>query len=506
MSSVATLPQFTLELNGSSLPQGSVEALTEVRVQQALSQPALCELTFQIGRDPLPGILSISTGARLRLTVAPGASLLFDGEVTAIEYTYEPAYQRVIRIRGYDVLHRLRKRQPVRVHVQITPADLSRDLVADLSLTVTASETGPMIPRIIQYKQSDFEMLAEVTRRLGLYFTLRDDVLHLITLEGIDDPIPLKLGTSLLEARVEVNAESACRSVTARGWDAARVEEHEGVAEQARSGRDVTVQAAPGNFGEDGKRAVVGEVLPDDIHAEAVAQAELDLRTAKEVTFWGIAEGNAELMPGTRVNVTGVASALEGQYSLTTVTHLFNRKAGFTSEISTAPSTFKSNARPPSATWGLVTQVDDPEYLGRVQVSLPALGDVETGWLGVLAAGAGGGKGIVAMPDVGDQVLVLFLDGDTSSGLVLGGLYGLHGPEDYGVEGSSIRRYTFCTSGGQKIRLDDTGQSIRIENKGGSFVELSPEKVQLHSEVNLEIDAPGREVTITGKTIDFRQG
>jgi hypothetical protein len=73
------------------------------------------------------------------------------------------------------------------------------------------------------------------------------------------------------------------------------------------------------------------------------------------------------------------------------------------------------------------------------------------------------------------------------------------------VEGSSIRRYTFATPGGQKIRLDDTGQSIRIENKGGSFVDMSPTKVQLHSAVNLEIEAPGREVVITGKTIDFRR-
>jgi len=505
MSSVAALPQFTLELDGSSLPHESIEALTEVRVQQALSQPSICELTFQIGRNPLPGILNISTGTHLRLTVAPSTALLFDGEVTAIEYAYEPAYQRVIRIRGYDILHRLRKRQPVRVHVQITPADLSRELVSDLSLTVSADDPGPVIPRIIQHRQSDFEMLVEVTRRMGLYLTLRSNVLHLITLEGLNDSVALELGSTLLETRVEVNGESACRSVVARGWDTGRVEEHEGHAQQARSGRDVTAQASPSSFGEDGKRTVAGEVIPNDLHAEAIAQAELDLRTAKEVIFWGIAEGDPKLMPGTRVNVSGVASPLEGQYALTAVTHRFNRQAGFTSEISSMPPTFKSNAKPASATWGRVTQVDDPEHLGRVQVSLPALGDVETEWMGVLTAGAGGGKGIVAMPDVGDQVLILFVDGETSSGVVLGGLYGMHGPDDYGVEGSSIRRYTFATPGGQKIRLDDTGQSIRIENKGGSFVDMSPTKVQLHSAVNLEIEAPGREVVITGKTIDFRR-
>jgi len=506
MSSVATLPEVTLDLDGQSLAQNVLDALTEVRVQQALSAPSLCELTFELGRDPSPGLMSISTGSHLRLTVAPGASLLFDGEVTAIEYAYEPACQRVIRVRSYDVLHRLRKRQPVRVHVQITPADLSRELVGDLSLSVQADEPGPKIPRIIQHRQSDLEMLVDVTRRVGLYLTLRDDVLHLITLGGIGDPLPLELGDSLLEARVEVNAEHACRSVTARGWDSTRVEEHQGRSDQARSGRNILAEAAPGSFGEDGARNLAGEAFPDDVHAEAVAQAELDLRAAREVTFWGVVEGNTDLMPGTRVKVSGIASPLEGQYALTTVTHLFNRRSGFTSEISTAPPIFAGRPKPASATWGKVTRVDDPEHFGRVQVSLPALGEVETDWMGVLAAGAGTGKGFVAMPDVGDQVLVLLLDGDPANGVVLGGLFGLHGPEDYGVEGSGIRRYTLATPGGQKIRLDDTGQSLRMENKGGSFIEMSPEKVCLHSAVKLEIEAPGQEVVITGQTIDFRKG
>jgi hypothetical protein len=102
-------------------------------------------------------------------------------------------------------------------------------------------------------------------------------------------------------------------------------------------------------------------------------------------------------------------------------------------------------------------------------------------------------------------VLVLFIGGDASQAVVLGGLYGSNGPGDYGVEDASVRRYTVGTSGGQKIRLDDTGQLIRIENKSGSYIDISPEKFMLHSTVSLEIEAPGQDVVIKGKTIDFRQ-
>lgn len=59
---------------------------------------------------------------------------------------------------------------------------------------------------------------------------------------------------------------------------------------------------------------------------------------------------------------------------------------------------------------------------------------------------------------------------------MLGGLYGIHGLDDYGVEGTSVQRYTIATPGGQKVRLNDAEASIRFENKAGSFVELSPQR------------------------------
>ncbi len=122
-----------------------------------------------------------------------------------------------------------------------------------------------------------------------------------------------------------------------------------------------------------------------------------------------------------------------------------------------------------------------------------------------MAAGAGSGKGFVFLPDVEDKVLVLFLGGEITQGIVLGGLYGTDGAADYGVENGSIRRFILSTPSGQIIKLDDSGKSIRLENKGGSFLEFSPEKAHLHSVVDLEIEAPGRGVVIRGKTIDFRQ-
>jgi uncharacterized protein involved in type VI secretion and phage assembly len=506
MSAIVGLPQVSVEVGGVTLAARDVGALEEVRVQQRLSLPTQCELAFVNPEGPLSHATSLPAGESLRVAVRGFAGAVFTGEVTAFEHSYEPSHGHEVRLRGYDILHRLRKRQPVRAHVQLTARELAQELVGDLGLSIEATEDGPLLQRLIQHRQSDLDLLIEVAERCGLYFTLRGDVLHLLTLEGIGDPIPLVLGEKLFETRIEVNGDPACRSVLTSAWDPWRVEHHEGHASTARVGRDVASECPPSRFGLTGERTLADEVAQDDRQAEAIAQAELDLRIAGEVTLWGTAEGDPRLMPGSRVEIRGVAGPLAGHYVLAAVNHHIGRRTGFVSELSTSPPRPRSRARSATAAFGTVARVDDPEGLGRVRVTLPTHGNVETDWMSVVTAGAGNGKGFVALPDVGDQVLVLFTHEDPAQGLVLGGLYGPRRPPDTGVESGSVLRYTLVTAGGQKVQLDDSHKAIRLETSDGSRLEMSPEQVLIHSKVKLQIEAVDQPVVIRGKTIDFERG
>jgi uncharacterized protein involved in type VI secretion and phage assembly len=503
---MTTLPQVTVAAGGAPLPRETMQALGQVRVQQRLSLPTLCELAFYDPPGPLTAASHLTRGTDLRVSLDDERVPLFTGEVTAVQYVYGPSGGREVRIRGYDRLHRLRKRGEPRAHVQVTLQELAEELVADLGLTVRASDPGPLWPRVIQHRQTDFELLHELADRCGLYLNLREDTLHLLTLEGTGNPVSLSLGKDLLEARVEANDEPACRSVTASGWNPLRVEAFQGRTTDARVGRQVTMDIAPDLQGGRRDRHRPGESVRDRHHAEAMAQAELDRHVAQEVTIWGVAQGNPRLRPGTPVVARGIAETLAGRYTLTAVTHTLDHQKGFLSEFSTAAPPPRPSSAGAVAALGEVTRVDDPEGTGRVRVSLPAYQGVETEWMHVLAAGAGKDKGLMILPDVGDRVLVLFSHGDPGQGVVLGALYGMQGPHDSGVEGTAVRRYTLLTPGGQEIQLDDTHSRIRLVDSTGSFVELTPEKVHLHAAVDLEMEAPGRSVTIRGDRIDFERG
>ena len=523
MSSIVTIPKLFIEMDGRPLAAEDARALAEVRVHQGLSLPTVCELTFHEPGGSLAGEAARLPGASLRIRVEGFPEPpLFVGEVTAVDYEYGPARQRVVRVRGYDFLHRLRKRQPVGAHVQLNLNELAQALVADLGLSVEAIDSGPLRQNIIQYNQSDLDLMTQVAERCGIYFTLRDEVLHLITLEGIGPPVSLDLGSSLLEARIEVNTDSICRTVQTTGWDPHRVEPVSGRADRARVSRQVAVRLTPDQVGGGDQRTLVDEVLQDDRQADGIAQAELDRRVAREVVLWGVAEGDPHLQPGTPVEIRGVAEPLAGRYVLASVRHIIDHNRGYISEIDTSPPRPGTRSRAAASTLGVVSQVDDPDAMGRVRVVLPNYGGVETSWLHVVVPGAGPDKGLVALPDVDDRVLVLLLNEDPDQAVVLGGLYGVNGPPDAGVEDGAVRRYTLTTPGAQRIRLDDQKQTIEIENSNGDFIRLAPEEVRLgdsqgslieltpgrcrfHATADLEIGAPGKKVTISAQAIDFER-
>jgi phage baseplate assembly protein gpV len=489
MKSVGILPQARLTIDGEAIDAAAAGALASVRVQQRLSLPSLCELTFSLRTSDIDGLPDI--GAHLELRVEDDA-LLFAGDVTAVEHSARASTGRVLRVRAYDALHRLRKSQPVKSHAQFTPVSLARELAGPLDLAVDALEEGQTIARWVQHKQSDLEFLAEVCARSGMYFAAVDGTLRMVTLEADeDDAIELKLGDTLYEGRIDRSIDALCSRIAVRGWNPQRVTPH-----QASVDRDDDREGL--------ERTLTDELLGDDAEGESVARAELARRDHALIDVWGIGEGSADLYAGATVTITGIGDE-PCTVVLTSVDHTIERTTGFRSEFANPLPRIRTRDRAAITALGVVTSVDDPDHLGRVKLALPAYDDVETEWLPVVTAGAGAAKGFVAIPDVDDSVLAVFPRGEPALGFVIGSLFKDAHP-DPGIDGGRVKRFSFLTPNGQKLQLDDTRDSIRIENKQGSFIEMLPDKMHLHAASDLVVEAPSKRITIRGRFIDFEKG
>ncbi len=521
MSATEHLPELRVELDGEGLDRAAAAHLTSVYVAQQLSVPALCELTFTMSPEHVPDVEDFRPGRALRVAVM--SDELFAGEITGLAQRRGTAGDHMLCVRGYDLLHRLRKRRPLRAHVERTLAGLARDLVSDVGLHVELAEDGPVWRRLLQWRQSDLEMLTDAASRSGLYFGVRGRSLEFTTLEGRGEPLRLEAGRSLLEVNFDASAERACRAVNVRGWSTSEAERHAAGTAAARRGRHSAIDAL-GDLAERlDARELVDELTQSDTHAAELAQAELDWHAADEVQVHGIAAGDARLRPGARVALAGVSSAFDGDYVVTDVVHRLDRRHGFRSEFDTSPPSREERSRAATMTLGTVIAVDDPNALGRVRVSLPNLGDLETDWLAVAAPGAGPGKGISSLPDIGDRVLLLLPRDDAAQGVVVGGLYGGDGPPDAGVRNGRVHCYTLLLPGGQRLLLDGERRIARLENgggnhlelapgrarlasSGGSYVELTEKRVRIHANADLELEAPGRSVIVRGARVDFETG
>lgn len=496
MQQITRVPPVQLRIDGA--PQDQVAAALEgVRVSRVLSQPAQCELAFA-GEHATDAATALAPGTTLELGIGAPPRTLFTGMVTANEWEQSPERTLVVRVRAYDDLHRLRGTQTLETYTDVTPADLATRLAGRIGLNIDAPRPGPTWRRVIQHTRSDLELLVQVAHRAGLYLDLDGDRLRLFGLEGTGDTRELKLGDSLLEARVTLNSDPAAAGVGATGWDLSKIEPHTADSSEptlARTEADAASNSAAG------RTTLLNLVAPSDDHAAAAAQAELDRRAAASLTLWGLAQGDPTLRPGAKVDLQG--SAADASFVLTSVVHTVDSRFGFVTEIASAPPPPPPADDAAVVTIGEVANVDDPDGIGRVTVNLPGFGGVESDWLGVAAAGAGSGKGYVAVPDVGDLVLVVLSHRDPSQGVVLGGLYGGAGPFDAGVDGGRVRRYSFKTPAGHTLVFDDERRSLRLVDQQGSTLEMAADAVLLSAHANLTIEAPGKSIKIRSSSVDF---
>jgi len=117
-----------------------------------------------------------------------------------------------------------------------------------------------------------------------------------------------------------------------------------------------------------------------------------------------------------------------------------------------------------------VTDVKDPQKLGRVKVCFPGLpGNPPSDWVRVVQPAAGAGRGFYWLPEVEDEVLVAFERGEASRPYVVGSLWnGKDKPMKTAYTPDNTTRM-IQTKSGHQIILDDkkNAEKIVIADKSG---------------------------------------
>ncbi|APR76887.1 VgrG protein [Minicystis rosea] len=158
----------------------------------------------------------------------------------------------------------------------------------------------------------------------------------------------------------------------------------------------------------------------------------------------------------------------------------------------------------------IVTDVVDPDGQGRVKIRLPWA--VDSGgaqfeaWARLATLMGGNKRGSFFIPDVDDEVLTAFEDGDPRRPFVLGGLWnGSDAPPETMDSAGKNDKKVLKSRNGVKVTLDDTqGQeTLILETPGGQTVTLKdgPGSVEIKDQNgnSLKMEASGITITAAAK-------
>lgn len=157
---------------------------------------------------------------------------------------------------------------------------------------------------------------------------------------------------------------------------------------------------------------------------------------------------------------------------------------------------------------GIVSDLNDPERLGRVKVKFPTLDYQESDWVRLATPMAGANRGVFFRPEKDDEVLIGFECGDPRRPYMLGALWSTADkpPPDDGQPTSNNWRFIQSRSG-HIIKLDDTrgGEKIEVIDKDGLrrvVIDSANSKVQVTCrQGDVEVEAAAGSVTLKALTI-----
>lgn len=122
----------------------------------------------------------------------------------------------------------------------------------------------------------------------------------------------------------------------------------------------------------------------------------------------------------------------------------------------------------------LVSDIKDPDGQGRVKITLPwspdSGGSRYEAWARLATLMGGNNRGSWFIPDVNDEVLIVFEGGDPRRPYVIGGLWnGSDTPPDSMDGAGNNHRKVLRSRNGVKVTLDDTDgqEKLILETPGG---------------------------------------
>lgn len=514
----------SIKVNDSPVADNILSRLVSLVVETSVNLPGRFSISFRDQDADVVTALGADVGDSVTIGVTTNeqsaSKAIFSGEITALEtdFSFDGT---VTTVRGYEKSHRLQVGTKARTFVNVTYADIVRKIAADASLSVGTVTAGAAVHDWMgQAGVSDWDLLQAMAAEVGCVVTMSQaGALNFAAPSSGAASVTFERGKDVLRARVLRSASQQASSFTVKTWD-----------DTSKAVQLGSSQAASSSPIEGWSASVASSKLPSE-PVGTIALAQDSQSTAQDVadSLSALVAGTAteleatvfgtpSLRAGDTVQIKDFGTKFDGTYLLSGVRHEFDWDGFRTSLMCsgrqdrsllglTRSGSEMAGFRAPGPLSAIVTENSDANMLNRVKVKIPALDDTfVTDWIPVVQAGAGKQRGSVFLPEVDDQVLVTFQQGDIRRPVVIGGMH--NGKDTPKISGETLvtsagvlQRAIVSRAGHTLLLVDEEGkEKVSLATGDGNYtVVLDQGQQQITATSNGKVTISGvQDVTISG--------
>lgn len=405
-------------------------------------------------------------------------------------------------------------------------------IAGEYGLSPTVDATQITHKQLVQYQSNDWDFILERAEANGLVVYTEDNKLMAKKpLASGEATLLIDYESDTIAYDMNVDARNQLVSTNCSSWDTTKLATVKG------SSQEPSLSAQ-------GK--LKGKDLGQKFHPTAAEYSSLALMDQSELKEWANGlllksrlsrlqgsvtfYGNATPKLNTIVTLSGFGVHFNGDALVTGIRHEIKKGFWKTTVFFGLPPASYHEQRNSSAAQagGLLPAIqglqnavvkkisDDPDGLYRVQVDAPTLlGDTDGIWARLIQFYGTSGKGSFFYPEVGDEVLLGFINGDPRFPVILGTLYGGKNKPPYTPDQDNKIKaivtkndlklemddkdkvITISTPGGNQIILSDKDSSILIKDKSGNKVEMNSSGIKLDSFKDIVINAGKGKITLS---------
>ncbi len=495
--------------------------LASVEIVQELNEHWWCTIVCRQTEDqriPVEDFLGKSVTVET-VDLAGAGHTNFTGFVLEVELSYEVWGTYLARIVCVSSSYKLDQTARKEYYPEQTLQQLAEATCGRAGLSASVEGPSQKALNYVQYGETDFSFLNRIVDDYGCWLRPSESGIEIRDSFRSGGSLQFRDEYGLIDFRVKGRLSAASFSGSHYDYHAMASNVFDQVAGQPQfypsserligAVQSKSQEVLPGGFAPQRARLMT----LDDYRENLQRESERSMGTSV------VGSGNSrnpQLQAGNTVEIEGPIDA-HGTYGLVKVVHRWESYGYSNAFVCTPWKKYRNPRQPPLRAWygvvpARVVEHNDPKKMGRIKVQFFWQNEGSTHWARTVSPHAGPDRGFMFMPEVGDEVAVVFEDGDPERPVVLGSLWnGVHTAPRQEFFGANIPKNEIkriVTRSGNRVQfVDQPGkETIVVATPNSSSISLTEKSdgtgrtlITLQSKGDIVLSAPDGRVHIQSK-------